>query len=112
MPAGGGRGERRIVAPNITPDRETGAGNWTDDMLARAIREGIGHDDRALFPGMWYESFAMLSYEDLAAVIVYLRSIPAARPCSRSCTTLAMWGPRDTAPSAASRIRSASTTAS
>ena len=29
------KGERRVVAPNITPDRETGAGNWTDDMFAR-----------------------------------------------------------------------------
>src|SRR5687767_15189455 len=33
-----------LVAPNITPDRETGAGTWTDDQFARAIREGIGHD--------------------------------------------------------------------
>src|SRR5947207_8876358 len=33
-----------LVVPNITPDVETGAGSWTDDMLARAIREGVGHD--------------------------------------------------------------------
>jgi len=38
----------RIIAPNITPDKETGAGTWTDDMFARAIREGAGHDGRAL----------------------------------------------------------------
>lgn len=68
---------RRIVAPNITPDVATGAGGWTDDMLARAIREGIGHDGRALHPSMWYGSFAGLSNEDLAAVVVYLRSIRA-----------------------------------
>jgi mono/diheme cytochrome c family protein len=68
---------RLIVAPNITPDVETGAGGWTDDMLARAIREGIGHDGRALHPSMWYGSFAALSDDDLAAVVVYLRSIPA-----------------------------------
>jgi hypothetical protein len=67
------------VAPNITPDVATGAGAWTDDMLARAIREGIGHDERPLYWGMWYESFAALSDEDLAAVIVYLRSIPPVR---------------------------------
>jgi mono/diheme cytochrome c family protein len=73
------RGERRIVAPNITPDVATGAGGWSDDMLARAIREGIGHDERPLYWGMWYESFAALSDEDLAAVIVYLRSIPPVR---------------------------------
>ncbi|MCM2312362.1 MAG: hypothetical protein NDI84_13265 [Steroidobacteraceae bacterium] len=68
---------RLIVAPNITPDVATGAGGWTDDMLARAIREGIGHDGRALHPAMWYRSFAALSDEDIAAVVVYLRSIPA-----------------------------------
>ena len=73
------RGERRVVAPNITPDVETGAGSWTDDMLARAIREGIGHDGRGLYWGMWYQSFAILSDEDLAGVVVYLRSIPPVR---------------------------------
>lgn len=70
------RTDRRIVAPNLTPDAETGAGRWTDDMLARAIREGIGHDGRALYWGMWYQSFAGLSDEDLASVIVYLRALP------------------------------------
>jgi mono/diheme cytochrome c family protein len=66
-----------MVPSNITPDPETGAGNWTDDQLARAIREGIGHDGRALFPLMPYEHFRFLSDEDLASVIVYIRSIPA-----------------------------------
>lgn len=70
---------RRIVAPNITPDPETGAGRWTDDMLARAIREGIGHDGRALYWGMWYRSFSGLSDEDLASVVVYLRTLTAVR---------------------------------
>lgn len=69
----------RIVAPNISPDPETGAGDWTDDMLARAIREGIGHDGRALFPLMPYQDFASLSDKDLASIIVYLRSLPAVR---------------------------------
>ena len=73
------RGERRIVAPNITPDEATGAGTWTDDMLARAIREGISHDGRGLYWGMWYQSFAILSDEDVASVVVYLRTIPAVR---------------------------------
>jgi hypothetical protein len=67
----------RIVAPNLTPDPETGAGNWTDDQLARAIREGIGHDGRALFPLMPYRNYREMSDEDLASVIVYLRSVPA-----------------------------------
>ncbi|MBX2923960.1 MAG: c-type cytochrome [Chitinophagaceae bacterium] len=67
----------KIIAPNITPDKETGAGMWTDDMLVRAIREGIGHDGRALSTKMPYYNFRYLSDEDLAAVIVYLRSLPA-----------------------------------
>ncbi len=65
-----------LVAPNLTPDKETGAGNWTDDMFARAIREGISHDGRVLHPQMWYGSFRSLSDEDLASVIVYLRTLP------------------------------------
>lgn len=67
----------RIVAPNLTPDKETGAGTWTDDMLARSIREGIGHDGRTLFPLMPYTAFHGLSDEDVASLVVYLRSVPA-----------------------------------
>jgi mono/diheme cytochrome c family protein len=66
----------QVYPPNISPDKEHGAGSWTDDQLARAIREGIGNDGRALFPFMPYENFREMSDEDLASVIVYLRSIP------------------------------------
>ena len=69
----------RIVAPNLTPDKETGAGNWSDDALARAIREGIGHDGRALFPIMPYAHYRTMPDEDLASVVVYLRSLPPVR---------------------------------
>jgi mono/diheme cytochrome c family protein len=79
---GGGRvwdreGLPYVTAPNITPDRETGAGTWTDDMLARAIREGIGHDGRTLFPMMPYTQYRSMSDEDVASIVVYLRSLPA-----------------------------------
>ncbi len=65
----------RIIASNLTPDPETGTGNWSDDQLARAIREGIGHDGRALFPMMPYSRFRHMTDEDLASVIVFLRSL-------------------------------------
>jgi len=77
---GGGRliyktDSTHLYAPNISPDKETGAGNWTDDMLARAIRNGIGHDGRALtYMPFW--TFAEMTDEDLASLVVYLRSIP------------------------------------
>lgn len=66
----------RVVAPNITSDPEAGVGKWTDDELARAIREGVGRDGRALFPMMPYEGFRHMSDEDLASVIVFLRTVP------------------------------------
>lgn len=69
----------RTVAPNITPDPETGAGNWPDDALARAIREGVGHDGRALHPQMWYASFRRFADEDVASIVAYLRTIPPVR---------------------------------
>jgi mono/diheme cytochrome c family protein len=68
-----------LVAPNITPDKETGTGSWSDDTLARAIREGIGHDGRAMFPIMPYPLYRQMSDEDLASVIAYLRTVPPVR---------------------------------
>jgi cytochrome c553 len=68
-----------VYVPNITPDPETGAGKWTDDMLARAIREGIGHDGRTLFPMMPYETYRHLPDEDVASIVVFLRSLPPVR---------------------------------
>ena len=72
-------GMQWLVAPNISPDVETGAGSWTDEQFARAIREGIGHDGRRLFPMMPYMNFRQMSDEDLASVIVYVRSIAPVR---------------------------------
>jgi mono/diheme cytochrome c family protein len=68
-----------IAAPNLTPDPETGSGLWTDDQLARAIREGVKHDDTILFPMMPYSEYKDLADEDLASVVVYLRSLTPVR---------------------------------
>ena len=69
----------QVVAPNLTPDPETGSGTWSDDALARAIREGVGHDGRALFNLMPYEGYRQMPDEDLASVVVFLRSLPPVR---------------------------------
>jgi mono/diheme cytochrome c family protein len=68
-----------IVCPNITPDKETGAGTWTDAQFEQAIRHGIGHDGRNLIRFMPYSFFRSMTDEDVASVIVYLRSIPAVK---------------------------------
>lgn len=65
----------RVVAPNISSDAEYGAGKWKDADFVRALRQGIGHDGRTLYPLMPYEHFRSLSDEDLASVIVYERSL-------------------------------------
>jgi mono/diheme cytochrome c family protein len=66
-----------VYSANLTPDPETGAGGWSDDQWSRAIREGIGHDGRALFPMMPYQHFRSMSDEDVAAVVSYLKTVPA-----------------------------------
>ena len=68
-----------ICFPNITPDRETGIGGWTDGEVLRAVREGVGRDGNALFPMMPYMDYRALSDEDARAIVAYLRTVPAVR---------------------------------
>jgi hypothetical protein len=68
-----------IVASNLTPDPETGAASWSDDQIARAIREGVAHDGRTIFPMMPYEGYRKLSDEDVASIVVYVRSVTPVR---------------------------------
>ena len=68
-----------MSAPNLTPDVETGAGSWSDDMLVRAIREGISHDGRSLFPLMPYPQYKYMSDEDVESVVAYLRTLKPVR---------------------------------
>jgi hypothetical protein len=71
------------VVPNLTPDPETGTGTWSDETLARAIREGVGHDGRALFPLMPFQKFRALS-ADISNPVkrgAYLAAIAACTEC-------------------------------
>jgi mono/diheme cytochrome c family protein len=63
---------------NLTPDKETGLGNWTEEMFFKALRTGR-HEGRGrpILPPMPYQYVGSLSDEDLSAVFAYLRSIPA-----------------------------------
>lgn len=65
---------------NLTPDKETGIGAWTDGEVLRAMREGVSRDGRPLFPQMPFQTYAKtLSDEDALAVIAYFRSLPAVK---------------------------------
>lgn len=63
-----------VFAPNLTPDPATGLGAIPDDAIARAIREGVSHDGRALFMMPW-QNYRGLSDEDVASVVAYLRTL-------------------------------------
>jgi mono/diheme cytochrome c family protein len=66
-------------ARNITPDRETGIGAWTDGEIVRAIREGIRKDNTVLFPIMPVDPLSGLSDDDVLAIVAYLRTLPPVR---------------------------------
>lgn len=68
----------RAYGRNITPDIETGIGTWTDAEIARAIREGITPEGE-IGPPMPIFTYNRMSDADVAAVVAYLRSIPAVR---------------------------------
>ena len=75
-----------VVAPrNITTDKETGIGDWTDGEKIRAIREGISRDGTPLFPMMGYERFRHMSDEDVQSLVAYLNTLaPVTNPLPRS----------------------------
>ena len=65
-----------VTAPNITPDKETGIGNWADEQIATAITTGKRPDGRQLAPIMPYAAFSYMTKEDVAAIVAFLRSVP------------------------------------
>ncbi|HLY10366.1 MAG TPA: cytochrome C [Planctomycetota bacterium] len=65
-----------LTSPNITPDRETGAGTWTDEQFGAALRRGISHDGRTLFPLMPYNAYHAMSDADATSIVQFLRSLP------------------------------------
>ena len=66
-----------VCPPNLTPDRETGLGSWTDGEIIRAMREGVSKDGRPLVPLMPYGDFRGMSDEDALSIVAYLRTLPA-----------------------------------
>lgn len=65
------------VSRNITPDKETGLGEWSDEEIKTAIAKGISRDGSHLLPPMGFGYYANITEPDLNAMIAYLRSIPA-----------------------------------
>ncbi|MEO7938613.1 MAG: cytochrome c [Burkholderiaceae bacterium] len=66
-----------ISTPNITPDKETGIGNWTDEQFYKVMHEGVGHEGEYLYPVMPFPWYTTVTRDDVAAIRAYLRSVPA-----------------------------------
>lgn len=68
-----------IYSTNITPDRETGIGGWSEAAFLRAMREGVDRQGRHLYPVFPYDHFAKVRAADISAIYAYLMTRPAAK---------------------------------
>lgn len=66
-----------FLGPNLTPDKATGLGGWTDEQIVTALTKGVRPDGRMLAPIMPWHAFATLTASDVSAIVAFLRSIPA-----------------------------------
>ena len=64
-----------IYAPNLTPDRETGIGAWTDDNFTRAVRTGTAPDGSLYYPAFPYPYFTRMTKDDTLAIRAYLGTL-------------------------------------
>ncbi|MEE4186089.1 MAG: cytochrome c, partial [Gammaproteobacteria bacterium] len=78
--AGGHRLETpygNFVVPNITPDRQTGIGGWTDADFLAAVRDGVSPAGDHYYPAFPYASYAGMTERDVLDIKAYLDSLPA-----------------------------------
>lgn len=75
-PFGGGyamkTGFGTIYSTNISPDRQTGIGSWSEEAFRRAMREGVARDGSHLFPAFPFDHFTKLSDEDIHALYAFM----------------------------------------
>ncbi|MBD1602301.1 molybdopterin cofactor-binding domain-containing protein, partial [Pseudomonas typographi] len=63
-----------LYSTNITPDAQTGIGNWSFAAFDRAMRQGISRDGRHLYPAFPYTAFRSIQEADMQALYAYLMS--------------------------------------
>jgi mono/diheme cytochrome c family protein len=66
-----------LYSPNITADRETGIGGWSDADFLRAVHQGIAKHGERLYPAFPYEYYTLITDEDVLAIKAYLFSLPS-----------------------------------
>lgn len=73
-----------FMTPNITPDRETGIGAWSDADFITAFRYGISPGGAHYFPAFPYTAYTGIRQEDLLALKAYLFSLPAVKQANQA----------------------------
>ena len=72
----------RLLAPNITPDQETGIGAWSADDFWLALHNGRARDGRLLYPAFPYTNYTKVTRDDADALYAFLRTVPPQRRAS------------------------------
>jgi mono/diheme cytochrome c family protein len=75
-----------LYSTNITADKDTGIGNYTDQEFLNAVQRGIRKDGARLYPAMPYTSYTFMSDSDVLAIKAYLVSLPIAQAQNRRDT--------------------------
>jgi mono/diheme cytochrome c family protein len=65
----------KLVAPNITPDPDTGIGNMTNEEFLAALHDGRGHRGTRLYPAMPYPAYTKMTDDDVLAMRAYLATV-------------------------------------
>ena len=65
-----------FVGPNLTPDKATGLGDWTEEQIVAVLQTGVRPDGRVLAPIMPWKAFAKLTRDDAVAIAKFLKSLP------------------------------------
>ncbi|MFT2111084.1 c-type cytochrome [Marinomonas sp. 2405UD68-3] len=66
-----------FIAPNITPDKETGIGNWTTAQFANAMIHGVSPSNEHYYPAFPYTSYARMALQDVVNLKAYMDTLPA-----------------------------------
>jgi mono/diheme cytochrome c family protein len=73
-----------LIAPNITPDPQTGIGAWTNQEFIDALTKGTGRNGTHLYPAMPYTNYTKVTRDDVLAIRAYLNTVPAVRNAVKS----------------------------
>lgn len=72
-----------IPAPNLTPDRATGLGEWSFEAFRQALHDGVDRHGQFLYPAFPYTSYTKVSRDDALAIFAYLQALPAVQQATK-----------------------------